>query len=67
MKHKIIFIIAVFVSSLIFGGFLETAEAADEDIAQQYAPIFYFEKEIKEEEKLQKEIKDQDYEYSTNL
>lgn len=45
MKYKIVFIMAVFVSSLLFGSFVENAEAADEDIAQQYAPIFYFEKD----------------------
>lgn len=43
MKYKKVLIIAVFVSSLIFGSFIGTVEAADEDIAQQYAPIFYFE------------------------
>jgi len=43
MKYKNVFIVAVFVSSLIFGSFIGTVEAADEDIAQQYAPIFYFE------------------------
>ncbi len=45
MKYKIVFIMAVFVSSLLFGSFVENAEAADEDIAQQYSPIFYFEKD----------------------
>jgi len=44
MKYKNVFIVAVFVSSLLFGSFIGIVEAADEDIAQ-YAPIFYFEKE----------------------
>ena len=45
MKFKNVFIVAVFVSSLIFGSFIGTVEAADIDIVQQYAPIFYFEKD----------------------
>ena len=45
MRYKSIFIAAVFVSSLVFGSFIGTVQAAGEDIAQQYAPIFYFEKE----------------------
>jgi len=45
MKYKNVFIVAVFVSSLIFGSFIGTVEAADTDLAQQYAPIFYFEKD----------------------
>lgn len=45
MKYKIVFIMVVLVVSLLFGSFIENAEAADEDIAQQYAPIFYFEKD----------------------
>jgi len=44
MRYKSIFIVAVFVLSLIFGSFIGTAQDADEDIAQ-YAPIFYFEKD----------------------
>ncbi|UCF12316.1 MAG: Vps62-related protein [Thermoplasmatales archaeon] len=47
MKYKIVFIIAIFVVSLLFGNFVEIADAADEDIAQQYAPTFYFEKDEK--------------------
>jgi len=43
MKYINIFIMAVFISSLILGSFIGVVEAADEDIiAQQYAPIFYF-------------------------
>ena len=45
VRYKSIFIAAIFISSLIFGSFIGTVEAADEDIAQQYAPIFYFEQE----------------------
>jgi len=45
MKYKIIFITAIFAASLLFVSFVENAEAADEDIAQQYSPIFYFEKD----------------------
>ena len=45
MKLKIVFIMAVLTSFLIFGGFVELAEAADEDLVQQYAPILYFEKD----------------------
>jgi len=45
VRYKSIFIAAVFVSSLVFGSFIGTVQAADEDIAHQYAPIFYFEKE----------------------
>lgn len=46
MKYKNVFIVAVFVSSLIFGSFIiGSVEAADIDLAQQYAPIFYFEKD----------------------
>ena len=46
MKHKITLLItAIFVSSLIFGSFAETAKATDEDLAEQYKPWFYFEKE----------------------
>ena len=43
MNYKNVFIVAVFVSSLIFGNFIGPVEAADKDIAQQYAPVFYFE------------------------
>ncbi len=45
MYYKNVFIVAVFILPLIFGSFIGTVEAADEDIAQQYAPIFYFEGE----------------------
>ena len=45
MKYKNVFIVAVFVSSLIFGSFIGIVDAADIDLAQQYAPIFYFEKD----------------------
>lgn len=45
MKYKQVFIVALFVLSLIFGSFIGTVEATDEDIAKQYAPILYFEKE----------------------
>jgi hypothetical protein len=45
MKYKNVFIVAVFVSSLIFGSFIGTVGAADADLAKQYAPIFYFEKD----------------------
>ena len=45
MKYKIIFITAIFAASLLFVSFVENAEAAGEDIAQQYSPIFYFEKD----------------------
>ena len=42
MKHKIVFITVVFLFSIFFGNFIETTEAADAEIAQQYAPILYF-------------------------
>ena len=45
MNYKIIFVVAVFFFSLFLGGLMGAAEAADEDIAQQYAPIYYFENE----------------------
>jgi len=45
MRYKSLFIATVFIFSLLFGSFVGTVEAADEDLAQQYAPIFYFEKD----------------------
>ncbi len=42
MKHKIVFITVAFLFSIFFGNFIETTEAADAEIAQQYAPILYF-------------------------
>lgn len=45
MKYKIVFIMAFFIISLLFGSFIENVDAGDEDIAQQYAPILYFEKD----------------------
>ena len=45
MKYKILFITICFVFSLFLGSFTTTADAADIDIAQQYAPILYFEKD----------------------
>jgi hypothetical protein len=45
LKYKIICILAVFISSLVLGSFVETVEAADIDLARQYAPILYFEKD----------------------
>ena len=45
MKYKILFITICFVFSLFLGSFTTTVDAADIDIAQQYAPILYFEKD----------------------
>jgi len=45
MKYKILFITMCFVFSLFLGSFTTTVNAADIDIAQQYAPILYFEKD----------------------
>jgi len=45
MKSKIVFVIAVFVFLSFFGNLMGTVKAADADIAQEYAPIFYFEKD----------------------
>ena len=45
MKNKIVFVIAFFVCLSFFGNIIGTVKAADEDIAQEYAPIFYFEKD----------------------
>ena len=45
MNYKILFITMCFVFSLFLGSFMTTVNAADIDIAQQYAPILYFEKD----------------------
>ena len=45
MKYKILFITMCFVFSLFLGSFTTTVDAADIDVAQQYAPILYFEKD----------------------
>lgn len=45
MRKMISFIVVVFVFSLLFGGLIGTVEADDVAIAQQYAPIFVFEKD----------------------
>ena len=45
MNYKILFITMCFVFSLFLGSFTTTVDAVDIDIAQQYAPILYFEKD----------------------
>jgi len=45
MKRKIVFIIGIFICLAFFGNLIGSVSAADEDIAQEYAPILYFEKD----------------------
>jgi hypothetical protein len=45
MRHKIVFVVVVFFLWFFSGNLMGTVEAANEDIAQQYAPILYFEKD----------------------
>ena len=45
MKGRFIICIVILTCFFSFGNFIDTARADDNDIAQQYAPIFYFEKE----------------------
>jgi hypothetical protein len=45
MKYKIFVSIIILTCIFSFGNFISTVNADDLDIAQQYAPIFYFEKD----------------------
>ena len=45
MKGIFIICIVILTCFFSFGNFIDTVRADDNDIAQQYAPIFYFEKE----------------------
>ena len=45
MKGRFIICIVILTCFFSFGNFIDTVRADDNDIAQQYAPIFYFEKE----------------------
>ena len=47
MKYIILFAFVVLSFSLLSGSLIERVEAADIDIAKQYAPILYFEKDEK--------------------
>ncbi|MCK5258931.1 MAG: Vps62-related protein, partial [Thermoplasmatales archaeon] len=40
-----IFVLSLFIFLLLLGNLIPSVGAADEDIAQEYAPIFYFEKD----------------------
>ncbi len=45
MKGRFIICIVILTCFFSFGNFIDTVRADDNDIAQQYAPIFYFEKD----------------------
>ena len=45
MKGRFIICIVILTCFFSFGNFIDTVRADDNDIAQQFAPIFYFEKE----------------------
>jgi hypothetical protein len=45
MRKKFPYVLAVFIFSLLFVNLIGTTAAADEFLAQQYAPILYFEKD----------------------
>jgi len=45
MRKKLSFILAVFIFSLLFVNLIGSTAVADEILAQEYAPIFYFEKD----------------------
>jgi len=45
MRKKIFYFLVVFIFSLLFVSLIGTTAAADEILVQQYAPIFYFEKD----------------------